>query len=149
MATFPTPDRAVAAALRMREAMRALNAEHGREDLLLKIGIHEGPCLAVVLNDRQDFFGQTVNIASRVQGLAQSRAIFATGSVVDHPGSAGSPVRERPRPGAAAASLARHPGGIRGLRDPLSRLSSAAGVFSFQGGRCWRRPPIPPHPTRA
>jgi class 3 adenylate cyclase len=73
----------------MREAMRALNAEHGREDLLLKIGIHEGPCLAVVLNDRQDFFGQTVNIASRVQGLAESRAIFATGSVVDHPGSAG------------------------------------------------------------
>ena len=87
MATFPTPDRAVAAALRMREAMRALNAEHGREDLLLKIGIHEGPCLAVVLNDRQDFFGQTVNIASRVQGLAVDRSIFATGSVVDHPRS--------------------------------------------------------------
>src|SRR6266852_8457127 len=87
MATFPTPDRAVAAALRMREAMRAFNAEHGREDLLLKIGIHEGPCLAVVLNDRQDYFGQTVNIASRVQGLAASRSIFATGSVVEHPQS--------------------------------------------------------------
>ncbi|MGE5269228.1 MAG: adenylate/guanylate cyclase domain-containing protein [Thiohalocapsa sp.] len=85
MATFPTPDRAVAAALRMREAMRALNAERGREDLLLKIGIHEGPCLAVVLNDRQDYFGQTVNIASRVQGLAQSRAIFATTPVIAHP----------------------------------------------------------------
>src|SRR5207248_8488345 len=85
MATFPTPDRAVAAALRMREAMRALNSQRGREDLLLKIGIHEGPCLAVVLNDRQDYFGQTVNIASRVQGLAVSRSIFATGSVVEHP----------------------------------------------------------------
>ncbi len=87
MATFPTPDRAVAAALHMREAMHAFNAEHGREDLLLKIGIHEGPCLAVVLNDRQDYFGQTVNIASRVQGLAVSRSIFATGSVVEHPKS--------------------------------------------------------------
>ena len=87
MATFPTPDRAVAAALRMREAMRALNAERGGEDLLLKIGIHEGPCLAVVLNDRQDYFGQTVNIAARVQGLAASRAIFATGAVVEHPGT--------------------------------------------------------------
>ena len=70
MATFPTPDRALAAALRMREAMRQLNETHGREDLLLKIGIHEGPCLAVTLNERQDYFGQTVNIASRVQGLA-------------------------------------------------------------------------------
>jgi class 3 adenylate cyclase len=88
MATFPTPDRAVAAALRIREAMGALNAERGSEDLLLKMGIHEGPCLAVVLNDRQDYFGQTVNIASRVQGLAASRAIYATGQVVDHPQTA-------------------------------------------------------------
>jgi len=84
MATFDTPDRAVAAALKMREAMRHLNAERGGEDLLLKIGIHEGPCLAVVLNDRQDFFGSTVNIAARVQGLANSRAIFATGAVVEN-----------------------------------------------------------------
>jgi len=88
MATFPTPDRAVSAALRIREAMHTLNAERGGEDLLVKIGIHEGPCLAVVLNERQDYFGQTVNIASRVQGLAASRAIYATGPVVDHPQTA-------------------------------------------------------------
>src|SRR5208283_2954678 len=85
MATFSTPDRALAAALRIREAMRVLNEKRNNEDLLLKIGIHEGPCLAVTFNDRQDYFGQTVNIAARVQGLAVSRAILATGSVVDHP----------------------------------------------------------------
>lgn len=45
MATFPTPDRAMAAALKMREALKDLKG-----DLLLKIGIHEGPCLAVSLN---------------------------------------------------------------------------------------------------
>src|SRR5271169_3411032 len=88
MATFPTPNRAVAAALRMREAMRDLNDGHSREDLLLKIGIHEGPCLAVVLNDRQDYFGTTVNIAARVQGLATSRSIFATSPVVGYPQTA-------------------------------------------------------------
>ena len=85
MATFPTPDRAVAAALRMRDAMHRLNDGHNGHDLLLKIGIHEGPCLAVVLNDRQDYFGTTVNIAARVQGLADSRSILATGPVVKHP----------------------------------------------------------------
>jgi class 3 adenylate cyclase len=85
MATFPTPDHGVSAALRMREAMRDLNEQRGQEDLLLKIGIHEGPCLAVTLNDRQDYFGQTVNIASRVQGLAISRSIFATGAVIEDP----------------------------------------------------------------
>src|SRR5664279_2304783 len=47
MATFVTPDRAVAAALRMRDSVHSL-----KNDLLIKIGIHEGPCLAVTLNDR-------------------------------------------------------------------------------------------------
>jgi class 3 adenylate cyclase len=72
----------VAAALRMREAMRDLNASNDREDLILKIGVHEGPCIAVTLNERQDYFGSTVNIASRVQGLANSQSIFATGTVL-------------------------------------------------------------------
>jgi len=88
MATFVTPDRAIAAALRMREGMQRLNDERGHEDLLLKIGIHEGPCLAVSLNDRQDYFGQTVNIASRVQNLAVDRSIYATEPVVEDAASA-------------------------------------------------------------
>lgn len=90
MATFPTPDRAMAAALRMREAMGKLNdarGGNGRVDdgLMLKIGIHEGPCLAVVLDNRQDYFGRTVNIAARVQSLAEPRSILATTPVVAHP----------------------------------------------------------------
>ena len=84
MATFPTPDRAVAAAIRMRRAMRDLNETNGSEDLLLKIGVHEGPCIAVTMNDRQDYFGQTVNIASRVQGLATEQAIYVTSAVMDN-----------------------------------------------------------------
>ena len=79
---------ALRAALRMREEMTRVNAERGNDDLMLKIGIHEGPCLAVRLNDSQDYFGQTVNMAARVQGLASSRAIFVTKSVVDDPRAA-------------------------------------------------------------
>jgi len=102
MATFPTPDRAMAAALKMRDAMQSINAERGNEDLLLKIGIHEGPCLAVTFNDRQDYFGQTVNMAARVQGLAKDRAIFVTRSIVENAGASAilrdlglSPVEKR------------------------------------------------------
>src|SRR4051794_16296922 len=83
MATFETPDRAIAAALRMREAMSDLGAERQHQSLRLKMGIHEGPCLAVTLNAQQDYFGQTVNVASRVQGLAASRSIVVTESVVE------------------------------------------------------------------
>jgi len=84
MATFETPDRAIAAAIRMREAMSNLGAERQHQSLGLKMGIHEGPCLAVTLNAQQDYFGQTVNIASRVQGLAASRSIVVTEQVVDN-----------------------------------------------------------------
>jgi class 3 adenylate cyclase len=84
MATFETPDRAIAAAIRMREAMSELGAERQHQGLLLKMGIHEGSCLAVTLNGQQDYFGQTVNIASRVQGLAATRAIIVTEAVVEN-----------------------------------------------------------------
>jgi class 3 adenylate cyclase len=40
-----------------------------------------------MLNERQDYFGQTVNIAARVQGLAVSRSIFASGQVIDNAGA--------------------------------------------------------------
>jgi len=84
MATFETPDRAIAAALRMREAMSDLGADRRHQSLSLKMGIHEGSCLAVILNAQQDYFGQTVNIASRVQGLAASRSIVVTEQVVEN-----------------------------------------------------------------
>jgi len=83
MATFPTPDRALRAAIAMREDMDRINAARGREELALNIGLHEGPCLAVLLDDRQDYFGQTVNIASRVQKLADPSAILATRPIVE------------------------------------------------------------------
>jgi class 3 adenylate cyclase len=85
MATFIRPEHALAAGLRMRAAMDALNAERGTADLVVKIGIHEGPCLAVMLNERQDYFGQTVNIAARVQSLSTSQEIHITGPVIDSP----------------------------------------------------------------
>ena len=83
MATFIRPEQALAAGLRMRAAMEALNIERGTKDLVVKIGIHEGPCLAVMLNERQDYFGQTVNIAARVQGLSNSQAIHVTEPVIE------------------------------------------------------------------
>jgi class 3 adenylate cyclase len=88
MATFVKPEHAVSAGLRMRDAMTSLNAERGSEELVVKIGIHEGPCLAVMLNDRQDYFGQTVNIAARVQSLSTAQEIHLTAPVIAAPGVA-------------------------------------------------------------
>jgi class 3 adenylate cyclase len=86
MATFPSPDRGLDAALAMRDAMIRFNRETQHDDLQVKIGLHAGPCLAVMLNERLDYFGQTVNVAARVQGLAGVQRVLATESVVGYAG---------------------------------------------------------------
>jgi class 3 adenylate cyclase len=57
--------------------------------VLLKIGIHHGAAIAVTLNDELDYFGQTVNIASRVQEMADAAEIWITEDVWHYPGVAG------------------------------------------------------------
>ncbi|HTY70066.1 MAG TPA: adenylate/guanylate cyclase domain-containing protein [Alphaproteobacteria bacterium] len=73
MAAFSDPAQALAAALAVQQNVMAFNREHGqgREALIIKLGLHTGPCIAVTLNGRLDYFGSTVNLAARLQ--AQSR----------------------------------------------------------------------------
>jgi class 3 adenylate cyclase len=56
-------------ALRAQKLMNA--AEENRPPLSLKAGLHFGPCIAVTLNERLDYFGSTVNIAARLESLSQ------------------------------------------------------------------------------
>jgi class 3 adenylate cyclase len=81
MAAFLTPVDAVRAALEMREAVEHLNRDRPQRDFILKIGVHKGASIAVTLNDRLDYFGQTVNIAARVQNLAAGDEILLTENV--------------------------------------------------------------------
>ena len=78
MATFLEPADAVAAALSMRNEIEAFNGRQADRALILKIGIHKGAAIAVTLNERLDYFGQTVNIAARVQQLADAEEIFVS-----------------------------------------------------------------------
>jgi class 3 adenylate cyclase len=86
MATFLTPADAVRAAIAMREEIERFNQVRPGDDLILKIGVHHGPAIAVTLNERLDYFGQTVNIAARVQGIARANEICFTRDVRDAPG---------------------------------------------------------------
>jgi class 3 adenylate cyclase len=81
MAAFLTPADAVRAAIEMREAVEQLNRDRAQRDFILKIGVHKGASIAVTLNDRLDYFGQTVNIAARVQNLAGGDEILLTENV--------------------------------------------------------------------
>jgi class 3 adenylate cyclase len=81
MATFMEPADAVAAALSMRHEIDTFNSKQADRSLILKIGIHKGAAIAVTLNERLDYFGQTVNIAARVQQLADAEEIFVSEDV--------------------------------------------------------------------
>lgn len=84
MAVFTRPVQAVLCAEQILQEIARFNVRTGRADLLLKIGIHTGPCIAITLNERLDYFGQTVNISARVQGLAEAEEICLTQAVCDN-----------------------------------------------------------------
>jgi class 3 adenylate cyclase len=86
MAAYPDAARAMGAALEMRSVIERFNEGQPERPLLLKIGIHHGAAIAVTLNDELDYFGQTVNIASRVQEMAGASEIWITGEVWRYPG---------------------------------------------------------------
>ena len=73
---------AMHAVTRMHQAIEQL----GEGELHLKIGVHSGSCIAVELNERLDYFGRTVNIAARVQGIAGAGEIVCTQAVYDKSG---------------------------------------------------------------
>jgi class 3 adenylate cyclase len=81
MAAFEKSSDAVRAAIAMREEIERFNELRQRQDIVLKIGIHRGPSIAVTLNERLDYFGRTVNIAARVQGNANGNEICVTEGV--------------------------------------------------------------------
>ena len=72
------PERAIRAGLAMIEAMAPLNATLGAADgtrLAVRIGMDTG---AVVIADDGEVFGETVNVASRVQNAAEPDTVVIT-----------------------------------------------------------------------
>ncbi len=67
MAAFSNPGDAFAAAEAMFAGITEANRNSPeRQQLVLKAGLHTGPCLAVNANDRLDYFGTAVNLAARL-----------------------------------------------------------------------------------
>jgi class 3 adenylate cyclase len=81
MASFCAPAEGIAAAMDMLAELDALNAGlEPRRRALVKIGLHAGPALAVKANQTLDYFGQAVNMAARIQALAEAEEIVLSSS---------------------------------------------------------------------
>ncbi len=83
MAVFRQPASALKAMLRAQEMLAA--PSQLAEPLTLKAGIHSGPCIAVTLNDRLDYFGSTVNMAARLESLSTGNDVIISRALYDDP----------------------------------------------------------------
>ncbi|MTI89699.1 MAG: adenylate/guanylate cyclase domain-containing protein [Balneolaceae bacterium] len=83
MAVFREPVSALKAVQRIQQIFTT--STHMGEAFKLKAGIHFGDCTAVNLNGRIDYFGTTVNIASRLVDLADEKEIMVSEEVYNHP----------------------------------------------------------------
>lgn len=89
MAVFPSTRDAAAAAVAMQCAIRELDSAEGVDtSRFLKVGLHSGPCVAVTLNDKLDYFGTTVNIAARTEHECQGGEVMVTADAWNDPGVA-------------------------------------------------------------
>jgi class 3 adenylate cyclase len=79
MAVFRRPDQAIVAAREMIDEFDRFNLENKTKDqIVIKVGVHAGPCIAVTLNERIDYFGTSVNTAARIQGLSDGRDVMVS-----------------------------------------------------------------------
>ena len=90
MAVFAEPADALRCAIDIHDSFAAYNREQpGKDEMVLKIGIHAGRCISVTLNDQLDYYGSAANMAARLQAqsdgwdIVLSEAIAEDGEVRD------------------------------------------------------------------
>ena len=112
MAAFHDPGNGLAAAFAMQACVAAFNAT-AVQPIVLKLGLHEGPSIAVTMNDRLDYFGGTVNLAARLQSQSRGGDVVVSASLATLEGieTLARPLVGRPE----TASL-------RGFAEPVAFL---------------------------
>jgi class 3 adenylate cyclase len=117
MAAFARPRDAFEAALAIQRRIGNSEVKAGRP-IVIKLGLHQGPSIAVTLNDRLDYFGSTVNMAARLQGQARGGDIVLSDEMRHDPSVI---------PALAGLSLAEEQATLKGFAAPLTfyRLTPA------------------------
>ncbi|MCH7497454.1 MAG: adenylate/guanylate cyclase domain-containing protein [Candidatus Marinimicrobia bacterium] len=81
MAVFQEPADALSAAVAIQRQLPSDEVQ-----LTLRVGIHAGPCVAITLNDRLDYFGTTVNTAVRLESQGKGGDIVLTRRLLEDSG---------------------------------------------------------------
>jgi class 3 adenylate cyclase len=83
MAVFRRPVNALEAVRRAQQDLRNYTIEG--KPVFLKAGVHFGHCIAVTLNGQLDFFGSTVNAASRLESYSDGENVIISDAAYADP----------------------------------------------------------------
>ena len=84
-AAFMQPDDALRAAIEMQQAIPDFNRSLELEGISIRVGLHSGSSIAVTLNDRLDYYGESVNLSARLEGQGQAGDITMSQSFAGDP----------------------------------------------------------------
>lgn len=97
MAVFHQPAEALRCGLDIQRDLPVFNnaARGDGTPLVVKLGLHHGPAIAINANGRLDYFGRTVNIASRVLRESRGGDVVLARELVEEPQVAAALVEEK------------------------------------------------------
>jgi class 3 adenylate cyclase len=110
MAAFVDPADGLAAALAIQRQSLA-----SAEGLTIKLGLHWGPAIAVNANDLLDYFGQTVNLAARLQEESEGGDVVLAAALAEDPSAARLLSDDTLR-------IERFQAAVRGLEGPIAMI---------------------------
>jgi class 3 adenylate cyclase len=82
MAAFHAPADAIKAALAIQDEVAGFHRDHVRQEIVLKLGLHQGACIAVTVGGVLGYFGATVNIASRLEHQCKGGEIILSDAML-------------------------------------------------------------------
>jgi class 3 adenylate cyclase/rubredoxin len=84
MAVFPSKIDVLSAAIAIQSQINEFNKINKlNPHITIKLGIHSGPAIAVNANEVLDYFGRTINIASRIQKESEGGDIIVLKEILD------------------------------------------------------------------
>jgi len=119
MAAFGDPADAVRAVLSIQDEVENFNRGRSDAGIVLKLGLHQGACIAVTVGGVLDYFGSAVNTAARLEHQCRGGEVIISEAVI-----ADAEAREV----LAGRVLTRDSASLRGLSEPVRFVRVGAAV---------------------
>jgi len=117
MAAFHDPADAVRAVLAIQDEVASFNRGRSDAGIVLKLGLHLGSCIAVTAGGLLDYFGSTVNTASRLEHQCRGGEVIISQAVLADPEA---------RDALAGRPVSEDQATLRGLNEPVRFARVAA-----------------------